>query len=198
MTDEEINNFRQLKGFQNLTGRTKFFDKLIARLRNSNLEFQLIQDIDEDVFLKIGFPNAREKRFISVYNKDNIKNLLSTKFENYVFIEDYLAICDYNHNIIEAIIGERNLGPTRPSRLMLKRLFGAANELDFENGDFKIELNSDDVLTNYIIKIGPVSDGLYFLSGFGIRRQISLSIKGVNFTTQFEKKENSQFFSKYL
>ena len=183
MTDEEIQKFRELKGFNKFTGRTKYFDKLVNRLRDSKIEFQLTKDEDDGVYLRVGLPNAREKRFVTLYDKDDVKNLLSIDLENYVFIEDYLAICNYTNNRIEAIINERNIAPMRPPRLLLRKLFGTSNEEDFENGNIKIELSKDDPLNKNTIKIGPTSDVLNNLSGrFGMRRQISLTIEGILFS----------------
>ena len=98
-----------------------------------------------------------------------------------VFIEDYLAICKYDINQIEAIINERNI-TVRPPKFLLRRLFGTTNEEDLENGNFSIELKNNDTLNNYTIKIGPASHLINNLSGRNaMRRAISLSIEGIPF-----------------
>lgn len=69
MNDEEIKKIKELKGFKKFNGRTKFFDTLIKRLRDANLEFHFTKDEDDDVYLVIAFPNAREKRFITLFDR---------------------------------------------------------------------------------------------------------------------------------
>lgn len=103
-----------------------------------------------------------------------------------VFIEDYLAICKYDINQIEAIINERNI-TVRPPKFLLRRLFGTTNEEDLENGNFSIELKNNDTLNNYTIKIGPASHLINNLSGRNaMRRAISLSIEGIPFANHDE------------
>ena len=88
------------------------YDTAISKLKkrcdesNSNLEIHRIID-DYEIF-KIELPAGRKKRTLIFNNAEQINLFLDCRFEDYVFLDDYLAVASYELGSIESLIDPIN------------------------------------------------------------------------------------------
>src|SRR5579864_8956450 len=55
-------------------------------------------------FLAVGMPCGKERRWLSLWGLERLKEFLSIPFEKYTFLGSYEAVCAYKEDYIEASI----------------------------------------------------------------------------------------------
>ncbi len=134
--NERADNVEQAKAkaveYENLR------EQLAHRCDSAKIQWEEIKSDLADIFgldryLVVSLPNGREKRRVSLYANERIREFLSISFEEYSFLGDFLAICSYSKNSIEA--GVRPLGSAMPTSLIKRRLYGTTHQEQHEEGD---------------------------------------------------------------
>lgn len=109
--------------------------------------------------LRLGMKCGRDVRWLYFASDESIDDLLSIKFEKYVFLAGLQAICSYEAGTIEA--GVRPAAPMVPLNIIYRRLFGIARP--FEKFDVEsaktILVSNQEGLPN--IEISPASEQFF-------------------------------------
>jgi hypothetical protein len=151
-------------------------EQLIARCEAANLTVS-----EEDDYFDEGgknyileLPAGREKHRLYLSSEKQIERLLSIRFERYVSLWPYEAICSYADGTIESSL--RILERT-PSRHLIKRIFGTRSE---DDDDDPIELTLKDESRSIELSLGPPSEALKELLPRAARAHLSLKLKGLS------------------
>lgn len=153
--------------------------KLKTRCTKAGIEFVENKDEFDDLFYEVKMPAGREKRTLHITDKEDADDLMKIKFEKYVFLNKYFAICSYEDGTIEVILEPLTRISTR---FLYKRLFGIKLEpgSDPKYDEAEININQPDA-GNIAIDIGyPTKECQTLVPS---RSFISLKIKGVSFST---------------
>ncbi len=79
--------------------------ELEERCKKANIEVQEEEGMDDDeTCLRLAFQAGKDKRFVYLWDDDDIKELLGVSFENYKFISGYRAIYSYTDRKVEAYV----------------------------------------------------------------------------------------------
>ena len=169
-------------------------DELRKRAEAAHISFELRQLENGNKYTTLQLPAGREKRPISLFSREHIKEFLAIPFEKYVLIGPYEAICSYTDGTIEALI--RPLG----GMWMLNRLWRGVRG-DEIGCDQPLVMKMDESPTNLAVTIGSASQTLGSLSGGRARpRTLSLLITGALVTQHdqalalLERIANAVFF----
>ncbi|MCV2220646.1 hypothetical protein [Pseudomonas mercuritolerans] len=117
--------------------------ELEARCKASDIDFEIDYDGDGDSIFNIGFKSGRARRVLSIWDQNELKDLIELDFENYVFLDGWQALCNYKAGTIEALLTVPG-GPNSPFEIF-RRLFGM--------------MPRDTGATNAKIVVGPESEG---------------------------------------
>lgn len=174
-------------------------NELERRCKDANIELRDSEGfVGEESVIEVGMPAARDKRWVYLFDFDDIRNFLAVPFEKYVFVGDYSAICSYSDSVIEAAI--RPLSNYSP-RLISRRLFSQiAKEGEASEEELSITLSPEGITGAPTIKIGPASIVLKNLTRGLSGNRLSLRLSGVRVTQHdralslLEKIANSIFF----
>lgn len=179
--------------------------ELEKRCKDSRLPIQ--QDVDKrgDNYVRVELPNGREKRALIFSRSERLKCFLSTSFEKYVFLGDYIAVASYEDQYIEAILEVRSTGPIGS----VESVFRNFEVEDSNDTNQPIKIEDQEFAPGCEILIGKCSDDIYILTS-NARRSImrqrlnrhhwSIQIKGVKISTHdgavslLERLTNSLFF----
>jgi hypothetical protein len=164
-SDDQVNEIR-LNNLQ---------EKLIDKCKKAGIKSELKAYIDGDAYLAVEIPNGREKRLIVFSSVESIDKALSSDFEKYVFLGDYVAIANYELNTIEALIRPIN-GLSR--NFLNRRLLGANEESD----DIHPIVLQEIGVGLASIEIGEPTEVLKLLARgpFGRSGALSIKISGIN------------------
>ena len=181
-------------------------EKLVERCKLASVECVAGVDDEGEEYVQITLASGREKRYLTYYAfaASEVRRLLGTNFENYVFLGNLDAICSYKDNVIEANIRRINSGyAVNPSgRALLSNLIGRKIESDemYLNEKFVLKISDEDSNSN--IEISPASSNLSSLLG-APNLGLSLKINGASIIqhekakTYVQQISNSAFFQIY-
>lgn len=175
--------------------------ELIERCKATGVEYEERETYEGEKFLTVGIPNGREKRWVPLFRLENYQRLLSTPFERYVFLGDYISIASYEDSSIEAMV--RSVAPMGTSMVM-RRMFGSQS-VDFDNDENDkafIELRPDGDDAEVTLGLGPATETMLSLSRGPFSRpgRLCLQVKGIQIDQHnkalsiLEKLSNSLFF----
>jgi hypothetical protein len=146
----------------------------------------------------VALPSGRDKRWINLHDLDDIRGLLSVPFERYVFLGNYVAICSYEDDLIEALV--RHLGGAT-TRILYRRLLERPLALGDEDQGIHLGLQPQDNDSDAQLKLGSPTDALKVLSRRSyIDRDLALTIEGSQASQHdqavslLERISNSLFF----
>ncbi|MEW6759938.1 MAG: hypothetical protein AB1437_03875 [Pseudomonadota bacterium] len=107
-------------------GLTVRFDEakslLETRCKAANISLKELTYEGEQSAVEIQLKNGRHTRPISLGSAQAIDRLLSFQFENYVFLGDFEAICNYSEGVIEAGIRPSGTNMIFSSRTLFRRI----------------------------------------------------------------------------
>lgn len=149
--------------------------KLEERCKSAGIELQERKNRLRDTHLIVELPSGRNTRPLILTNREEINNLLSVSFEQYILLGNYQAICSYKDGTIEALITPlaRYLSP----HIIFARLFGRPirriSEEEFAN--FQMELPAEGERGEIELWLQSASKPLKVLSDRG-RGSLALSL----------------------
>jgi hypothetical protein len=172
----------EIKG-ENDTSDAQFMadlEELRKRCEAATIEFLTQTMENEETYGRLLLASGREKRPIVVGAK-GAKALLSTRFEDYVFVQGYEAICSYSNGTIEA--GIRGLEGFF-SRTMMMRLFQERVSEGSGSTPEVIEIEPPIATGNQPkLRIGPPSKEFRALNRYpGGPRGLTLTLSGITIT----------------
>jgi hypothetical protein len=129
-------------------------------------------------YLIVNIPNGRDSRSITVASVRQAERLLDTRFERYVVLGDYEAICSYADGVIEAAI--RPLDVRMPSSFVWQRLFDyrvPQTAAESSEEAKAIELTPPNGPSDVKVVIGPTSRDLQLVSDRPYPRRQGTSIR---------------------
>ena len=186
----------------------KEFEKLGQELEHrcssadADIVFEKEDNASGDAYFLVGLPCGREKRWLSINDSDDAKQLLSADFEKYSFIKGYYAIYNCENGVIEAAVLNRK---NHQIRTVYRRLTGNSYPLrqEIPVDSSWIELSQKGKSPKPQIILGTCTKHLLILSQDLIieRNNISIKIKNVKIDRHDEAKDllekvsNSLFFS---
>ena len=169
---------------------------------DADIVFEKEDDASGDVFFMIGLPCGREKRWLSINDTDDAKQLLSTDFEKYSFIKGYYAIYDCENGVIEAaVLNRKNYPIKRVYHRLTGNYYPIGKEIPADSS--WIELTQRGGSPKPQIILGTCTKHLLILSQDPTikRNNISIKIKNIKIDRHDEAKDllekvsNSLFFS---
>lgn len=136
-------------------------EKLFAKCDIEKISYATIDGFDSiKTACKINLPCGREKRSVHCWTASDYRQLLAISFEEYNFIQDYDAICNYKENIVEA--GVKVLSGAGGKKFLFFRLFG--NDEFEETESPSIILTSQEEHNKVIFEISTPSKQFQTLS----------------------------------
>jgi hypothetical protein len=174
-------------------------NQIIKRCSDANIPVKEMEDFDDEIYLVLEFPAGRSKRKVYLYNIEEFEKFLKSQFNSFVILGDYIAICSYQHNYIEASIGSIQQPTLRflMHRLSRERL-ERGEELDFQN--FELTINKTPSESNQKITISIGSALLHILGSIRSEVHFSIKIEGIPIAQNdqaielLQKVTNSLFF----
>ncbi|KOR87600.1 hypothetical protein [Paenibacillus solani] len=168
-------------------------NEIRERCLKSNIDYEYTDDYEVIVKLNSG----REKYSVIIDNWLSAVALLEIRFEEYIVINNYLAICDYKSGYIEAIIE-----PIHTSLIVMYRKLFGINSVREVTAISPIQLTQETDSGKIEIELGAASREIAVLLNKNLRRSgsISLKIKGLNISTHdkalevLQKVSDSLFF----
>lgn len=153
-----------------------------------------------DVNLNVYLPSGRKKRDISLWDTDDLEQLLSVEFEKYTILGNYAAVCRYDTGEIEAAIGL--LDETPMVRRIIPRILVSRLGLVLdENSNLEPKrLKADIGGVEVELTLCPIGSELQVLTGLPRSVPIGLKIHHPKFSTHadalriLEKFSHSLFF----
>lgn len=192
---EEFDSLEIHEGFQDDTSVVLEEDakKIEERCKASNIGFQYTENWEVIVSLNSG----REKFDVLINSFVSAIQLLDIQFEDYVVINNHLAICNYKTGYIEASFETIHVS----QYALYKKMFGVTSirEIQFSS-PITLEKNTDSGKIK--IELGPTSNEASLILGKNLRRTagISLKINGLNISEHdqslelLKKLSNALFF----
>ncbi|EAQ27964.1 hypothetical protein NAP1_10233 [Erythrobacter sp. NAP1] len=152
--------------------------QLKERCDAADIEVREREFEDGEKLLSILLPRGRNTRAVPA-SGGRADKLLEIKFEKYVFLEGFDAVCCYNEQTIEALVRGY------PIPAALNRFIELASQEDDKSS--AIVLEGDAPSGAPVASLGRVSNDLAVLLGARyLSRSISLKIQGGGFTNQEE------------
>lgn len=178
---------------------------LKKRCDDAGIPIELLDDnTDGSKYVKVHFPQGREKRHFFFYYSDSINKLLECDFEKIVFLSGYEAIANYSEDYIEAVVQpvQQNSFPVNPAlyRNLFQPMDDSKEKMD-EKGFKPIIIKSSEADKGIEVEISfrqPLHPA--FAAGFYPRNLIKLRITGAKIKTHdhatsvLEKISDSVFF----
>lgn len=79
-------------------------NELENRCKNANIKIARKKDYEGSFYPSVGMPCGRKTRWVDISMPFELERFLSLKFEDYVFLGDYSAVCNYKKGIIECAL----------------------------------------------------------------------------------------------
>jgi hypothetical protein len=116
-------------------------ENLRARCKSAGIDFVIKPNDDGDPDFNFAFSAGPEKRNVSIWDQNDLVALQGINFEQFTFISNLQAICNYEKGTIEAAV--QAAGNSRPLPVVYKRLFGMSIR-DARKNSAKISVESED------------------------------------------------------
>jgi hypothetical protein len=147
-------------------------------------------------FLAVGMPCGKERRWLSLWGLERLKEFLAIPFEKYTFLGSYEAVCSYKEDYIEASIEAINRGSVF---LLIRRLFKRNTMSEIDLADQRLEIADSSGMPRKVI-IEQLSSDLSILTRSRRRYGLAIRISGFGATRHdqalglLERISNSLFF----
>lgn len=175
ITEEDFFDVEEIESTNDPQALAAARAELERRCKSVNYEVLERELFEDETYLSVGFPAGRKKRWVSLFDLDDLTAFLAIPFERYTFLSKYSAICSYGDDTIEAAVRPLNSLPSSAVyRRLLRRILG---EGDDTSGDIPtIEIQQED--TTLSLTLGPSSEALQTLLSNRTGLRLSLAIKG--------------------
>lgn len=147
-------------------------EELKKRCEAANIPWKESESFDEpgEMVLELGLPSGRETRTRTI-SAAEAAELVAFRFEDYVLLSGYQAICSYSEGVIEAKIGVLNR--FSPFSHMYRTLFGVRPSDESRISPVSLKLNGP---RGQIISIVSTSKECKLLCGRGSPNELSIRI----------------------
>ena len=159
--------------------------ELKKRCDEANINLDIHRIFDDLEIFKIELPAGRKKRTLIFNNAEQINRFLDCRFEDYVFLDGYLAVASYELGSIESLIDPIN--NSIPRIFTFDRLRKAFSCEEMEEGDDEsrvdFSLTTEKKIGGNIVKLSVGSCQLSLLWNGDRRRSgggISIKIENIN------------------